>query len=81
MKILNKNFEEIKDNLSDENIERVLKASFVDVENSYIESIKDNYKMGFGKVANVGSCVLCAVVINNKIFVSNLGDSKGIIIA
>ena len=34
--------------------------------------------MGFGKVANVGSCALCALIIDNRIFMANLGDSKGI---
>lgn len=34
--------------------------------------------MGFGKIANVGSCGLFAVVINDKIYIANLGDSKGV---
>ena len=36
--------------------------------------------MGFGNLANVGSCVLLALVIRNKLYVANLGDSKGVII-
>lgn len=34
--------------------------------------------MGFGKIANVGSCGLFAVVIDSKVYVANLGDSKGV---
>ncbi len=36
--------------------------------------------MGFGSLANVGSCALLTIVINDKIYVANLGDSKGILI-
>ena len=36
--------------------------------------------MGFASVARVGCCALTAVVINNKLYSSNLGDCKGIII-
>jgi len=35
--------------------------------------------MGFGKVGNVGSCALVSLVIDNRLFVANLGDSKGIL--
>ena len=37
--------------------------------------------MGFGNLANVGSCALLSLVINNKIYVANLGDSKGILLS
>lgn len=36
--------------------------------------------MGFGKLANVGSCALLAIVIKDKLYVANLGDSKGVLI-
>lgn len=37
--------------------------------------------MGFGGVANVGSCALMALVLDNKVYVANLGDSKGVLIS
>lgn len=36
--------------------------------------------MGFAAAGRVGSCALTAVVINNKLYSANLGDSKGIIV-
>ena len=37
--------------------------------------------MGFGNLANVGSCALLSLVIDNKLYVANLGDSKGVLIS
>ncbi len=36
--------------------------------------------MGFPSVARVGSCALTAIVVGNKVYSANLGDSKGIIV-
>lgn len=35
--------------------------------------------MGFGGLANVGSCALLALVLGDKLYVANLGDSKGVL--
>lgn len=39
------------------------------------------YKIGFGRLARIGSCALCCMVIDDKLFVANLGDCKGILIS
>lgn len=49
------------------------------LEQEYIENIKRNYELGFGKVGNVGSCALVTVVLGKRLFVANLGDSKGVL--
>ena len=36
--------------------------------------------MGFPSVARVGSCALTAIIVGNKVYSANLGDSKGIIV-
>lgn len=36
--------------------------------------------MGFPSVARVGSCALTAIIVDNKVYSANLGDSKGIIV-
>lgn len=51
------------------------------MEEKYINNIRYSYENGFGKVANVGSCALLALIIDNRIFVANLGDSKGVILS
>lgn len=51
------------------------------MEEKYINNIRYSYENGFGKVANVGSCALLALVMGNRIFVANLGDSKGVILS
>lgn len=35
--------------------------------------------MGFGGLANVGSCALLALIVDDKLYIANLGDSKGVI--
>ncbi len=53
--------------------------TFDELEKNLINYVKPNYERGWGKVASVGSCALCAVVVDNKVFIANLGDSKGVI--
>ena len=36
--------------------------------------------MGYPKVAYVGSCALVAIVKDNKLYVANAGDSKGVLL-
>jgi pyruvate dehydrogenase phosphatase len=36
--------------------------------------------MGYPKVAYVGSCALIAIVKDNKLYVANAGDSKGVLL-
>lgn len=40
---------------------------------------KQAYDFGFYKASKVGSCALVAVVINNKLYIANSGDCKGVL--
>ena len=41
---------------------------------------RKGYKLGFGRMARAGSCALVCVVVNDKIYSANAGDSLGLII-
>jgi serine/threonine protein phosphatase PrpC len=41
---------------------------------------KAAFDKGFPKVAYVGSCALVTVVHDNKVYIANSGDSKGVIL-
>ena len=69
----------VKNDLTDDNIRKAINDTFDNIERDYIDLIKTSYKLGFGKLASVGACALVTVVINNKLYVANLGDSKGIL--
>lgn len=66
--------------MNEANIIKALHKTCEEIENNFVKIIKTGYEMGFGKIANVGSCGLFAVVIDNKVYVANLGDSKGVFI-
>lgn len=38
------------------------------------------FQNGFAKVAYMGSCCLIAVILDNKLYVANLGDSKAVLL-
>ena len=41
---------------------------------------KLSFQSGFAKTAYVGSCALVAIVHDNKLFVANAGDCKGVLL-
>jgi pyruvate dehydrogenase phosphatase len=45
-----------------------------------VQLARKGYDLGFANLARVGSCCLCSVVINNKVYVANIGDSRGVMI-
>lgn len=68
------------DHDNDSLIHHAIEDTFKELEENYIAKVKSNYEFGFGNLANVGSCALLTYVFNNKIYVANLGDSKGVLI-
>lgn len=77
--VLDEELEKIKPELTDDNIRMAIESTFKRVEDAYINLAREGYKLGFGKFGYVGSCALLSVVINNNLYVANLGDSKAIL--
>jgi hypothetical protein len=77
--VLNSNLEKVKNDLSEKNVKNALYDTFNQLETDFITLIKTPYNLGFGKLASVGSCGLVALVIDQKLYIANLGDSKGIL--
>ena len=64
----------------DENCYRqMIEASFMAVENNIVESVRAAYKLGIGNVASIGSCAVVAVVKDDHLVVSNLGDCRAVV--
>ena len=77
--VLDEELEKIKDNLNPGSIRKAIEKAFLRVEEAYISLAREGYKLGFGKFGYVGSCALLSVVIDNTLYVANLGDSKGLL--
>jgi pyruvate dehydrogenase phosphatase len=60
-------------------ISDAIDATFDEVENSYIESVRKAWEYGFGGVAKVGSCVLLAMKKEDQLVVANLGDCRAVL--
>lgn len=56
-----------------------LKDAFTDVENSFLKIAKEAYALGFPRIGRVGSCALVIVVVNDKLYAANAGDSQGLV--
>ena len=69
-----------KDNLNEENVRKAITDSFEKVEQEYIRLARKGYEMGFGKFGYAGACALVSIVVNNKLYVANLGDCKGLLL-
>ena len=65
---------------SEDNIKAAITKAFDKVENEFVEVARSGYDMGFSKMASMGACCLCAVVIDNKLYVANSGDCRGVMI-
>eukprot|EP01016_Furgasonia_blochmanni_P052496 TRINITY_DN837_c0_g1_i6.p1 TRINITY_DN837_c0_g1~~TRINITY_DN837_c0_g1_i6.p1 ORF type:complete len:389 (-),score=107.23 TRINITY_DN837_c0_g1_i6:567-1733(-) len=61
-------------------IRESLNQAFDVVENKFLEVVRIAYGMGFVKTTRVGCCALVSVVHNNKLYVANVGDSKGVML-
>ena len=53
-----------------------LHSSFNSIETTFYEESLINYVRGNGRLATVGSCALVAIIVNHKLYIANLGDSK-----
>ena len=57
----------------------IIKA-YSKLESEWVEFTSLAYKNGFPKSAYVGSCALIAIVVDNKLYVANSGDSKAVLL-
>eukprot|EP00347_Sterkiella_histriomuscorum_P014019 403362473 len=72
--------EALKGAKTDKQIIEAMNQAFNRVENDWIECAKASFDRGFPQSAYVGSCALVAIVHDNKLYVANAGDSKGVLL-
>lgn len=61
-------------------MENILNDTLLQIESNYIETTRPVFKLGFGQVANVGSCAVVAVVSNSDtLYVANCGDCRAVV--
>lgn len=80
MDICEKKFGEIKDSLTEENVKTAIQSIFHQIESNLKEIQYKKFKNGEPRAAYVGSCGLLTLVLQDKIYIANLGDSQGVII-
>jgi pyruvate dehydrogenase phosphatase len=56
-----------------------LERAFADVETSYIESVRNAYRLGFRDVGKVGACALVALQNENDLYIANCGDCRAVL--
>jgi serine/threonine protein phosphatase PrpC len=74
-----KNTALIDNDLDDSRMDKETIQSFNDIEQNYINSVRDMYQQGNGSVASVGSCVCLAIRIGNRLTIANCGDCRAVL--
>ena len=64
----------------EQHIKDAITKAFDDCEEEFLQVAKKAFENGFPKTAYVGSCALIAVVIDDKLYVANSGDCKGVLL-
>lgn len=67
-------------NKTDQEIIKAIADAFDRLENEWVQIARTSFQNGFPKAALVGSCALVSIVYNNKVYVSNAGDSKAVLL-
>lgn len=70
--------EEIKNSKKD--IPKSIAKAFKRLEDEWENIAWTSFEGGFPKAAYVGSCALVSIVVDNKLYVANAGDSKAVLI-
>ena len=65
---------------NEEAIKKAISQAYTRIENDWYELTKQVFDKGYPSTAYVGSCALVAVVIDNKLYVANAGDSKAVVL-
>jgi hypothetical protein len=71
-----KEFNENNSLPDDDKVVNALNKAFDKVEKEYLETARELYKKGEGRVATVGSCASVILISPTKIYTAQLGDSK-----
>lgn len=56
-----------------------LERSFSDIEKSYIDSVRNTYRLGFREVGKVGACALVALRNGQDLYIANCGDCRAVL--
>ena len=72
--------EELKGAKTDDQIKSAIKRAYDRLEKDWVNLAKAAFEMGFPKTAYMGSCALMGIIKDNKLYVANAGDSKGVLI-
>lgn len=56
-----------------------IKDSYKKLEDNFYKIVLESYKLGFPQLSRVGSCALSIYIHDNKLYVANLGDCKGVL--
>lgn len=65
---------------TEKQIKQAIKNAFDKVENDIVEMARKPFEMGYPKVAYTGACALVAIVKDDKVYVANAGDCKGVML-
>ncbi len=65
---------------TDQEIVKAIGDAFDRLEREWIQIANISFQNGFPKAALVGSCALVSIVYNNKLYISNAGDSKAVLL-
>jgi len=72
--------EELKKAKSEKDVKAAIERAFDKVENEWLEVARTGFNNGYPKTAYVGACALIAIVHDNKLYVANAGDCKGVLL-
>jgi serine/threonine protein phosphatase PrpC len=67
-------------NKTDTEIVKAIADAFDRLETEWVQIANTSFQNGFPKAALVGSCALVSIAYNNKLYVSNAGDSKAVLL-
>ena len=65
-----------KASATEEDIKAAITLSFERIEREWLNIAHTSFSAGFPKTGYVGSCALIAIMVGNKLYVANAGDSK-----
>lgn len=64
----------------EDQVKQAILTAFDRVENEFKRVALEAYKLHYSTICQTGSCCLSALVINNKLYVANIGDCRGALI-
>lgn len=73
--------QELKGAKTDKQITAAIERGFDRCEKEWLEMAKLAFPLGYPKTAYVGACALVAIVHDEKLFIANAGDCKGVLLS